>query len=62
MRIEKPDWEWAERDSVAPGGETIVWAEKGRIYRAAMLAKGLAEPQMVFDANGLRFEAIPAPY
>jgi hypothetical protein len=62
VRIEKPDWEWAERDSVAPGGETIVWAEKGRIYRAAMLAKGLGEPQMVFDANGLRFEAIPAPY
>jgi hypothetical protein len=56
-RIEKPDWEWAERD-----GETIVWAEKGRIYRAATLAEGLSKPRMLFDGNGLKLEAIPAPY
>jgi hypothetical protein len=62
VRIEKPNWEWAERDAVAGGGETVVWAEKGRIYRAATLAEGLGEPQMLFDANRLRFEAIPAPY
>lgn len=57
IRIEKPDWEWADRD-----GETVVWAEKGRIYRASTLAEGLGQSQMLFDANGLRFEAIPAPY
>jgi len=62
VRIEKPDWEWAEMDTVTRGGETVVWAEKGRIYRAVTLAKGLGEPQILFDASGLRFEAIPAPY
>jgi hypothetical protein len=57
VRIEKPEWEWAERDA-----EAIVWAERGRIYRSATLVDGLGEPQMLFDANGLKFEAIPAPY
>jgi len=57
MRFEKPQWEWAERD-----GATIVWAEKGRIYRAATLAKGLGEARMLFDGNGMKFEAIAAPY
>ena len=57
VRLEKPNWEWAERD-----GEMIVWAEGGQIHRATLLADGLGEPRVLFDANGLRFEAIPAPY
>lgn len=57
LRLEKPHWEWAERD-----GATVVWAEKGRIYRAGTLAKGLGEARLLFDGNGMEFEAIAAPY
>ena len=57
IRLEKPAWEWADKD-----GDTVVWAERGCLYRAATLPRGLGSSQMLFDANGLKFEAIPAPY
>jgi hypothetical protein len=44
------------------GEAALINKTNGRIYRAATLARGLGEPQMLFDANGLRFEAIPPPY
>jgi hypothetical protein len=52
-----PTWEWVERD-----GETLVWAEKGVLYRAAVKATGPAEPKALCDFNGMRFEAREAPY
>ncbi|MSV34838.1 MAG: hypothetical protein EXQ47_04475 [Bryobacterales bacterium] len=57
VRLEKQDWEWADRDD-----DSVVWAEKGCIYRAAALTDGLGPAHMLFDANPLRFTAIPAPY
>jgi hypothetical protein len=57
IRFEKPAWEWADRD-----GDTVVWAERGCLHRSATLPEGLGTAQMLFDANGLKFEAIPAPY
>jgi hypothetical protein len=57
VRLEKPGWEWAERD-----GQTVVWAEGGRLFRAAVLPDGLGPAKMLLDANGMKFEAIQAPY
>jgi len=57
IRLERNDWEWAERD-----GDTVVWAEKGKIYRAVTGASGLEPSTMLFDANPLQFTAIRAPY
>ncbi len=57
LRLEKPAWEWAERD-----GESIVWAEQGCLFRAAALPGGLGEPRLLLDANPLKFEARKAPY
>ena len=57
MRLEKPDWEWADRD-----GESVLWAEKGCIFRAAALPDSLGSTKMLFDAKPLQFTAISAPY
>lgn len=57
VRLEKKDWEWAERD-----GDTVVWAEKGKIFRAVTGTAGPEPAAMLFDANPLQFAAIRAPY
>ncbi len=51
------DWEWADFD-----GNSVVWAERGCIYRAALFAKEMGEARMLFDANALQFERRVAPY
>jgi hypothetical protein len=56
-RIVLPKWEWAELD-----GETVVWAEDGRLYRAPLSKKELGPPKLLFDFNEMKFEARPAPY
>ena len=52
-----PAWEWAERD-----GSTLVWAEKGILYRAAVNPCGPARAKVLYDFNPMRFEARKAPY
>lgn len=56
-RLEFPNWEWADLDS-----KTLVWAEEGCLYRAAIDAKGLKPSKLLFDTNSMQFEAIAAPY
>ena len=56
-RLEFPKWEWADLDS-----KTLVWTEEGCLYRAAIDARGLKPAKRLFDANGMEFEAIAAPY
>lgn len=52
------DWEWAELDN-----KTIVWAEKGCIYRSKITSSTKIEkPKMLYDFNSLKFEEITAPY
>lgn len=51
------DWEWADLD-----GERLVWADKGRLYAGRVGKEGLLEPQQLHDFNGMKFEAIRAPY
>jgi hypothetical protein len=57
VRLEKKDWEWADRDA-----GTVVWAEKGKLYRSEARADGLGPARLLFDANPLQFTAIRAPY
>ncbi len=58
MRISHYNWEWAELDD-----KTIVWAEKGCIYRSSVISnKKIGDPKMLYDFNSLEFEEIIAPY
>lgn len=53
-----PDWEWADLD-----GRTLVWTERGRLYRAPLDAEeGVGEPVLLKDFNDMEFKAIKAPY
>jgi len=52
-----PKWEWADLD-----GSTLVWAEKGILYRASMKPSGPADAKILYDFNPMRFEARAAPY
>jgi hypothetical protein len=55
--LSAPAWEWAERD-----GSTLVWAEKGILYRAIVNSSGPASAKVLYDFNPMRFEARKAPY
>lgn len=58
QRISCTDWEWADLD-----GKTLVWAEQGRLYRAAFKSRSVLGPaKLLYDFNPLQFEARPAPY
>ena len=51
-------WEWAEKD-----GNSLVWAEKGCLYRAKMdRLSELGATKLLYDFNQHTFEEIEAPY
>jgi len=52
-----PKWEWAERD-----GDSVVWAERGVLYRAEVGRDGPEERRALMDFNAMEFEAVQAPY
>ena len=54
----RASWVWADVDEPR---SRIVYAEEGRIY-SVPTKKPLAEGKLVFDAHGMTFEAIAAPY
>lgn len=56
-RMQLAKWEWAERD-----GDSVVWAEDGRLHRASVDTEGLGATQVLLDSNGMAFEARAAPY
>ncbi len=56
-RLMFPKWEWAERD-----GQTLVWAEDGRLCRADLKAEGPAATRVLYDFNSMEFERRIAPY
>lgn len=51
------DWEWAE-----VRGAGFLHAERGCLYRTKATLKHGIEKRLVRDFNGMRFEAIAAPY
>ena len=52
-----PEWEWAD---LVDG--RLVWAAEGKLF-AARLGRGkLLAEKVLHDFNGMKFEAIAAPY
>lgn len=56
-KLELPDWEWADID-----GKRFVWAEKGKLFAAPITARGIHEPNVLYDFNSMQFERRTAPY
>ena len=52
-----PDWEWADVDR-----KRVVWASGGKIWAAHLGEGELLDTRALHDFNGMKFEAIPAPY
>jgi hypothetical protein len=57
QRLLFPKWEWADFD-----GKTLVWVEDGCLHRAPLHTQELGPAKLLFDTNGMKFEAIAAPY
>jgi hypothetical protein len=51
-------WEWADLDMLR---ERIVYAEDGRIWTVDVVDP-IGGPRLLYDAHGMTFEAIAAPY
>ncbi len=52
-----PEWEWADVD-----GSRIVWASKGTLNATTLTRRGPGPHSQLADFNGMKFEAIQAPY
>ncbi len=52
-----PDWEWADLDR-----GRVVWARGGKLWSARIERSGLVREKQLFDFDGMRFQAVPAPY
>jgi hypothetical protein len=57
VRISGGHWEWADIDRTR-----LVWVEKGKLMAAQVRDEGLRDAQCLKDFNGMKFEALPAPY
>jgi hypothetical protein len=52
-----PEWEWADFDR-----NRVVWAADGQLRTARLGTGKLTGERLLHDFNGLKFEAIAAPY
>ena len=50
-------WDWADLD-----GKRLVWTVKGCLWAGQVGKEGLEDVQLLHDFNGMKFEAIVAPY
>ena len=55
---ERSGWQWADVDKRR---RRVVFAEAGRVC-SVPVDNPLRDPKVLFDANGMRFEALRAPY
>jgi hypothetical protein len=51
------DWEWADMDD-----KRLVWTAKGCLWAAVMHKNGIQQSRVLHDFNGMKFEALAAPY
>lgn len=56
-RLELPHWEWCEVIN-----QSIVWSERGQLFRASLAQGALSEPQCIHDFNPYSFVERCAPY
>ncbi|WP_199320680.1 hypothetical protein [Leptolyngbya sp. FACHB-261] len=52
-----PNWEWADWDQ-----NRLVWATNGSLWTGNLQHHKLKNVQLIYDFNGLQFEALSAPY
>ncbi len=57
LTVETGGWEWADVD-----GKRLVWVAKGCLWAGVMRKDGLCGTRLLHDFNGMKFEAIAAPY
>jgi hypothetical protein len=55
--INCPDWEWADLDN-----DRLVWASGGKLHAGLFRDGKLCQTKVLHDFNGMKFEAIAAPY
>ena len=55
----RPAWTWADVDATR---KRLLWAEAGVLRAAPIKAHGLGNPYEIYDARGMTFEPIAAPY
>ena len=58
LKIDGPGWRWADYD--APRNR-ILYAKNGILY-ALPVAEDFSAPVMLKNFNGMKFEAVKAPY
>jgi len=51
------DWDWADMD-----GKRLVWTAKGCMWAGVMRKDGLKQIRLLHNFNGMKFEALAAPY
>jgi hypothetical protein len=57
QRVSGKDWEWGDVD-----GDRLFWAVDGQLKSAHVGKSGLQDETLLHDFNGMKFEAIEAPY
>ena len=56
-RADTNGWDWADVD-----GRRLVWTVKGCLWAGRVGKEGLEDVRLLHDFNGMKFEAIAAPY
>jgi len=55
--VDTRKWDWADLD-----GKRLVYTIKGVLWAATVAPSGIEQPKLLHDFNGMKFEAIAAPY
>ena len=57
LKADTRGWDWADVD-----GSRLVWTAKGCLYSGLLRTAGLDQVKLLHDFNGMKFEALAAPY
>jgi hypothetical protein len=57
LEVETRGWDWADVDN-----KRLVWTSKGCLWAGMMRKHGLDEIELLHDFNGMKLEALVAPY
>jgi hypothetical protein len=57
LTVDTHGWDWADVD-----GKRLVWTVKGCLWAGLVRKDGIHQSRMLHDFNGMKFEALAAPY
>jgi hypothetical protein len=57
LTVDTRGWDWADVD-----GKRLVWTVKGCLWAGLVRKDGIHQEQRLHDFNGMKFEALVAPY